>query len=180
MERSSTDPSMLVVTYTSDHNHPCPTNPHKSNSKSLITTNNVVAETTPESVSDYTKDLGEEIHPNNLFSSILNTSGTLVNDSQLEVTSSPLESFINQDYDLERDSDILSRVLMSTQHGEDDHVFDDLEELPEISAIFNKGLCSAKDRVLVIVNDGDINYDEDGRLYEPCGFLCAPSTMIMS
>ncbi|KAH9311433.1 hypothetical protein KI387_026468 [Taxus chinensis] len=150
VERSCTDPSMLIITYTSDHNHPWPasrSNNSNSNFGSILAKQSqeitvsaaaVTAIATP-SVSeksctvshDHQVGSSSEEQPcnsssDNLFSLIINSPDRL---EQMQAAE-PLSSFM-QDVEL----------CISRSNGhldeEDDDLYADLGELPESSAIFS-------------------------------------------
>lgn len=134
VERSCADPTMLLVTYTSDHNHTWP----------ISKTSTVNPQITPKQLADSKEkceDQSEEaatsssceVVNENLFSSIINS----VSTAGEQVVSS-LESLQEEEsFSLKRDVDLcfLSRITTT----EEDGVFDDLGELPEMSSIFSKG-----------------------------------------
>ncbi|XP_057466330.1 probable WRKY transcription factor 65 isoform X2 [Actinidia eriantha] len=140
VERSRVDPTMLVVTYSSDHNHPLPTlknNHHNYNhrrSSHQLTTTTLTA-ATPEvtsvssaiSNSDDEKqaifDLGEDsllsTYEFKWFSDLESSSSTL------------LESPIMDGGDTDR-------AMIFSMREEDESLFADLGELPECSVVFRR------------------------------------------
>lgn len=124
VERSRSDPTMLVVTYTSDHNHPWPANRSSSAASSSRPSPKISnAQSQEETVSC-------EI-TGNLFSSIINSPNAV--DEQVMPSLDTLQN--EESFSLQRDVDL----CLSRTTTEEDDVFDDLEELPELSAIFSKG-----------------------------------------
>ncbi|GLJ26229.1 hypothetical protein SUGI_0503880 [Cryptomeria japonica] len=143
VERSCTDPSMLIITYTSDHNHPWPANRNNnSNSNSAAkhsqevpTVSAAPAAAAPtvseKSSTDQHVGASSEDQPcisssDNLFSLIINSPDRL---EQLQAAE-PLSTFM-QDVEL-----CISRSNHSLDH-EDDDLYADLGELPESSTIFS-------------------------------------------
>eukprot|EP01018_Ginkgo_biloba_P015920 Gb_25547 [translate_table: standard] len=129
VERSCTDPSMLVITYTSEHNHPWPVN--RTNSNSGPKQSQEPAPTVSEKSSSISQE-GAPLEPcssDNPFSFIINSSERLEQSvvSSMEMQAEEPLAFI-QDVEL-----CISR---STQTEEDDF-YADLGELPESSAIFS-------------------------------------------
>ncbi|XP_058735825.1 probable WRKY transcription factor 65 [Vicia villosa] len=122
VERSRVDPTMLVITYSSDHNHPWPV--------SRNITKLSVKKTEPDPV-----------EPEEKFS------GTLVDDElgwlgEMDTTSSALlESSIMAEFDADMES------LMLPMGEEDELLFADLGELPECSTVFRHGLLDGRRRL---------------------------------
>ncbi|XP_043701480.1 probable WRKY transcription factor 14 [Telopea speciosissima] len=67
VERSRTDPNMLVITYTSEHNHPWPTqrNALAGSTRSQPTKNNAASKISPSSQTQKSTNLKEEQKDNN-------------------------------------------------------------------------------------------------------------------
>ncbi|KAI5060300.1 hypothetical protein GOP47_0024720 [Adiantum capillus-veneris] len=129
VERSRSDPSMVMVTYTAEHNHPAwPLNKQSSSSK---------AGNQAEKNQGAMENSSSHVHHHNaenIFSSIINSPNGV--EEQAVSSMGPLheagESFL-----LQRDVDLCLSRTSSREAGDD--VFDNLGELPELSAIFSKG-----------------------------------------
>ncbi|MCO5557199.1 hypothetical protein L7F22_010759 [Adiantum nelumboides] len=122
VERSRNDPSTVMVTYTAEHNHPWPVNKQSSSSKEGN-----------QDKSQAMEDANNQHHnAENLFSSIIN-SPNRVDQDQVVSSMDPLED--GESFLLQRDVDL----CLSRTSTEGDDVFDNLGELPELSAIFSKG-----------------------------------------
>lgn len=132
VERSCADPTMLIVTYTSEHNHAWP----------ISKASAANPQSTPKSVSDSKdkcQDQSEEtattsssceVVNENLFSSIINSASAAG-----EPVVSSLDSVQEEEgFCLKRDGD-LCFLSAGTSVTEEDGVFDDLGELPEMSSI---------------------------------------------
>uniref|UniRef100_A0A0D6R4G3 WRKY domain-containing protein n=1 Tax=Araucaria cunninghamii TaxID=56994 RepID=A0A0D6R4G3_ARACU len=148
VERSGNDPSMLIITYTSDHNHPWPAN-RNNTSNSNSNSGSILAKQSQEltsgggggaqSVSDKSANVlqdrrasstSEEQPCNssdNLFSLIINSPDRL---EQMQAAE-PLANFMHDVQDL----------CISGSNGgleeEDDDLYAGLGELPESSRIFS-------------------------------------------
>ncbi|CAI8618689.1 unnamed protein product [Vicia faba] len=122
VERSRVDPTMLVITYSSDHNHPWPI--------SRNTTKLSIKKTEPDPVEP------EEKFAVNLVDDELGWLG------EMDTTSSaPLESSIMAEFDADLGS------LMLPMGEEDELLFADLGELPECSTVFRHGLFDGRRRL---------------------------------
>ncbi|XP_042489180.1 probable WRKY transcription factor 14 isoform X2 [Macadamia integrifolia] len=75
VERSRTDPNMLVITYTSEHNHPWPTqrNALAGSSRSQPAKNNTASKSSPSSQASKSTNLKEEHKENNSDHSVAPT-----------------------------------------------------------------------------------------------------------
>ncbi|KAI5077310.1 hypothetical protein GOP47_0007134 [Adiantum capillus-veneris] len=144
VERSCTDPTMLIVTYTSDHNHDWPVTkssslnaPFLTSSSPPLSKDKLGAEEHPaEEVATTTKSSCETAINESLFSSIVN-SVTSVDDQVVSSLDVALQHD-EESFSLKRDVDLCFLSRTSTA-AEEDGVFDDLGELPELSSIFSKG-----------------------------------------
>ncbi|CAA3010136.1 probable WRKY transcription factor 65 isoform X1 [Olea europaea subsp. europaea] len=152
VERSRQDPTMLVVTYSSEHNHPWPASKnHRHNAAAAMTVTNttpsVSEEEEEEEDHDQDKDKKEpinvsiesELNSEDKFPNLDETS--LINGSEFgwftdfyptscTMLYSPI---LTEDRD-NTDSDIF------TMPEEDESLFADLDELPECSAVFRRGM----------------------------------------
>lgn len=143
VERSCTDPSMLIVTYTSDHNHPWPANRANSNSnsglpakqsQSQLEASPIVSEKCC-SISQEVVSIPEESaacinSSDNLFSLIINSPGRLEQRviSSLEIQADEPLAFVQ---------DVAELCISGSTNLEDDDFYADLGELPDSSAIFS-------------------------------------------
>lgn len=141
VERSCTDPSMLIVTYTSDHNHPWPSNRANSNSNSGLPAKQSQLEAAPIvpekccNISQEVVSIPEEAvacinSSDNLFSLIINSPGRL---EQRVVSSLELQA----DEPLAFVQDVTELCISGSNNLEDDDFYADLGELPDSSAIFS-------------------------------------------
>ncbi|GMH12634.1 hypothetical protein Nepgr_014475 [Nepenthes gracilis] len=152
VERSRVDPSMLIITYASEHNHPFPTSKHHhaaagSASNSFAS----AAASTPSSAALSSESPAEEqataasaaiaeftSEEKHVFAYLggdpfLGNSGEFgwLSDVSLE---SP--AFVEPKCD---DSDVAMSSILSSMREEDESLFADLGELPECSAVFRRG-----------------------------------------
>lgn len=118
VERSRVDPTMLVVTYSSDHNHPWPVSRNNNNNVRPIVKK-------PE------PDL---IEPEEKFAGL---DGDEL--GWLETTSSAMLPIM-----AEYDADVASVLL--PMGAEEESLFADLGELPECSTVFRHGLLDGRRR----------------------------------
>ncbi|XP_047311308.1 probable WRKY transcription factor 65 isoform X2 [Impatiens glandulifera] len=150
VERSRLDPTMLVITYSCEHNHSAPTtnrnSHHNSSISPVIPVAAVVAPPPPAAVAvtaASTASNNSESEISNVFVSELDT-GLVESEgfrwfSDLEATSSAgmLESpMILSAADGDMD---MAAMMYSMRGGEDDSLFADLGELPECSVVFRRG-----------------------------------------
>ncbi|KAI8525715.1 hypothetical protein RHMOL_Rhmol13G0251500 [Rhododendron molle] len=139
VERSRVDPTMLVVTYSSDHNHPPPAsknNHHNRNGQLTVAATAVDVETTAISATTVSNsdeennptvfDLGDE--------SLVSTFGFKWFSESESMSSTMLDSMVD-DRDGSRDD--VGAVILSMRE-EDELLFADLGELPECSAVFRR------------------------------------------
>lgn len=147
VERSRVDPSMLVITYSSEHNHPWPAsrnhhNHHQSNSSSSA----AAAATTTKPGSNKTEapEAQQPEHQDHdpTFAD-LNNESLLTHDefgwfADMETTSSTvLESPIFAESGCAGGADSADMAAMVFPMGEEDELlFADLGELPECSLVF--------------------------------------------
>lgn len=141
VERSRMDPTMLQVTYSSEHNHPWPASRNHHNNHSNSNSNNhptvvktekretVTSQPDPEPVhGERFADLG-----NDDASSLITTSDEFRWFSDMETTSSTiLESPIFAERSA-GDSDV---AMFFPMGEEDESLYADLGELPECSVVF--------------------------------------------
>ncbi|XP_047169662.1 probable WRKY transcription factor 65 [Vigna umbellata] len=138
VERSCVDPTMLVVTYSSDHNHPWPasrnnTRPTKKPEPEPVT-DPVEPEPEPELEEKFAELGGDE--------SMISTADEMGWLGEMETTTSTvLESpIISVGYH----ADVESALLPMGE--EDELLFADLGELPECSVMFRQGLLAERRR----------------------------------
>ncbi|XP_057420673.1 probable WRKY transcription factor 65 isoform X2 [Lotus japonicus] len=131
VERSRADPTMLVVTYSSEHNHPWPVS--RSNNQAKPAAKKPEPEPEPVEPEEKLEDLGGE-----------NELGWL--GVEMETASSAaamLESpIMAPEFD---EADVASVFLPMRE--EDELLFADLGELPECSAVFRHGLVDVRRRL---------------------------------
>lgn len=144
VERSCTDPSMLIVTYTSDHNHPWPANRANSNSNAGLPPKQSQSQLgVAPIVSEKSTNISQEVastpeeavacinSSDNLFSLIINSPGRL----EQRVVSS-IE--IQEDEPLAFVQDVAELCISGSNNlDDDDDFYADLGELPDSSAIFS-------------------------------------------
>ncbi|KAF8413713.1 hypothetical protein HHK36_001705 [Tetracentron sinense] len=140
VERSRVDPTMLVITYACEHNHPWPASRNHNNSSSTPTKAATAApKFPPEESSGFGKqpeiepnekfvDLGEEtilaVDNFSWFSDVASTYSTVFESPICEGSSS-----CNADV-----------AMIFPMEEEDESLFADLGELPECSVVFRRGV----------------------------------------
>ncbi|KAL1292435.1 probable WRKY transcription factor 65 isoform X1 [Arachis hypogaea] len=127
VERSRVDPTMLVVTYSCEHNHPWPSSRNHNRSS------NKKPQPSAEDL------LVDPVEPDlEGHDSIIHDLGWFRDISGAPTTSSPavLDSPIFSGYD---DADVAASVVLP-MGDDDDSLFADLGELPECSLVFRRGL----------------------------------------
>ena len=136
VERSRMDPTMLLVTYSCEHNHPWPAsrnhhNNHSNNHPTVKTEKREIVTRQPDPEPVYEErfaDLG-----NDDASSLITTSDEFRWFSDMETTSSTiLESPIFAERSA-GDSDV---AMFFPMREEDESLYADLGELPECSVVF--------------------------------------------
>ncbi|KAL3522539.1 hypothetical protein ACH5RR_015373 [Cinchona calisaya] len=164
VERSRIDPSMLVVTYTCEHNHPWPApRNHNQNNRNHnnSTPVNIVASTkttrngnTPPTNSDDDEEEEEEeqekptkiasqseLNLDEIFGSLISSANIEYGGwfSEFECTTSytMLESPILTE---ERVTDADMAMAFTMRDDDDESFFADLGELPECSTVFRRGM----------------------------------------
>ncbi|KAI4332511.1 hypothetical protein L6164_017414 [Bauhinia variegata] len=142
VERSRVDPTMLVVTYSSEHNHPwpAPRNHHHNNNNgggankaSAKPEPDVVASKTdtepePESEEKFA-DLGEE--------SLITTADEFGWFGEMDTTTATTSSTVLESPIFTGDDADVASILL---REEDESLFADLGELPECSVVFRRGV----------------------------------------
>lgn len=151
VERSRQDPNMLVVTYSSEHNHPWPAsrNHHNHRHNTTVAAAMTTTNTSP-SVSEEEEDQDQKEAVNVSNASELDSEenfsnldeGSLINGSEFgwfpdfyPTSFTMLESPILTEDRENTDSD-MSVIL--TMREEDESLFADLDELPECSSVFRR------------------------------------------
>lgn len=138
VERSRVDPTMLVVTYSCEHNHPWPVASSSRNSNVVSSTTAAVAATptlTPEppkqenSFSDICEESLISTDEFSWFSGMESNSSTM------------LENPIFEENGCVRDADL---AVYFPMREEDELLFADLEELPECSVVFRRGVVESR------------------------------------
>ncbi|CAN6553237.1 unnamed protein product [Malus baccata var. baccata] len=137
VERSRVDPTMLVITYSAEHNHPWPASRNHNNNRNI---SNPAAGTKPCPTPEAQQPDHQDQDPR--FAD-LNHESLLVNDeyvwfADMETTSSTvLESPIFAESGGSGGSDSGDMAAMVFPMGEEDEsLFADLGELPEYSLVF--------------------------------------------
>ncbi|XP_073026453.1 probable WRKY transcription factor 65 isoform X1 [Primulina eburnea] len=155
VERSRVDPNMLVVTYSCEHNHPCPASRHNlPNTNHQKTTSSSSAATatthlTTASVSEEDEEEQEEEKKKSV-NNPSNQSQEIIEEekfsdlcefgwfSEFESTSyTMLESPILTEDGIATDNEM---AMIFTMREEDESLFADLGELPECSTVFRRGM----------------------------------------
>ncbi|KAJ7968757.1 putative WRKY transcription factor [Quillaja saponaria] len=133
VERSHVDPTMLVVTYSCEHNHPWPAsrNNHSQNNKTVNKTMSTRRDPEPEpEPEEKFTDLGDE---------------SLITSDEFgwfgDMATTTLESPIFRG----DDADVAS--IFMPMREEDESLFADLGELPECSVVFGRGLVEREEEV---------------------------------
>ncbi|KAJ7947166.1 putative WRKY transcription factor [Quillaja saponaria] len=140
VERSHVDPTMLVVTYSCEHNHPWPAarNNHSQNNRTMNKTMSIRRDMKPEPETELEEkfsDLRDE-------SLITAEEFGWFGDMETTTTSSTvLESPIFTG----EDADVASIFLPMRE--EDESLFADLGELPECSVVFRRGVLGREEEV---------------------------------
>ncbi|KAK9093051.1 hypothetical protein Syun_027962 [Stephania yunnanensis] len=152
VERSRADPTMLVITYACDHNHPWPTTKSPNNPSTSAKTSATV--TTPTATST-TKPSPEEEEPSEVFANqpeiikahsqfahLSEDSAALISGNEFTwfsdmAPASPtmLESPLCAG---SSSNDSSAAEFMSSMGKEDESLFADLGELPECSVVFRR------------------------------------------
>ncbi|TKY60062.1 WRKY transcription factor 65 [Spatholobus suberectus] len=131
VERSCVDPTMLVVTYSSDHNHPWPVSRNHARPTKKPEPE-PVAEPEPEPEEKFADLGGDE--------SMITSADELGWLGEMETTSSTvLESPIMA-------AGFHADVALLPMREEDESLFADLGELPECSLVFRQGLMAERRR----------------------------------
>ncbi|CAI9782086.1 unnamed protein product [Fraxinus pennsylvanica] len=158
VERSRQDPNMLVVTYSSEHNHPWPASRnhhnhrHKTSAAAAMTTRNTTPSVSEEEEEDQDQDQDQdqkepvnvsnesELDSEDKFSNL--DEGSLINGSEFgwfpdfyPTSCTMLESPILTEARENTDSDM---SMIFTMREEDESLFADLDELPECSTVFRR------------------------------------------
>ena len=140
------DPNVLVVTYSSDHNHPWPPSRnnhhhHKSHTKREPEQHEVVTarqepEPEPGEAEEKFADLGDE------------SLGTTADEfgwlGEMEATATTSSAVLESPIFTGDDADVASMFLPMRE--EDESLFADLGELPECSVVFRRGLLEGEEQ----------------------------------
>ncbi|KAL2343272.1 hypothetical protein Fmac_004557 [Flemingia macrophylla] len=130
VERSCVDPTMLVVTYSSDHNHPWPVSRNHSRP---------TKKPDPEPVLEPEAEAEAEAEPEEKLSDSMNDLGWFgeMETTSCRVLESPIDvsaAFHGAD------------VALLPMREEDESLFADLGELPECSLVFRQGMLADRRR----------------------------------
>lgn len=136
MERSRLDPTMLVVTYSAEHNHPWPAsrnNHHNHNHNQSTAAVKVVKEEAPEAQPD------PEIEPEERFAGLGHDALIGAGEGfgwfgDMETTSSPV--FQSPIFAESGPTEAPAAAMVFPMREEDESLFADLGELPECSLVF--------------------------------------------
>ncbi|KAK9689959.1 hypothetical protein RND81_09G094400 [Saponaria officinalis] len=160
VERSRVDPTMLVITYASEHNHPLPTSKHHHKTTVNITTAAppttaspstppVASPSTPTTADDSADDKGEpSASPDqiNLFNEppYLEFVGDtlMLGNLGIEYNWIPDFTFNTPIFVGPKCED--AEVMTFSMREEDESLFGDLDELPECSTVFRRGRKNAE------------------------------------
>lgn len=135
VERSRTDPNMLVITYTSDHNHPWPT--HR----------NALAGSTrqAEKVNTSEKDNADQrpenscVPENTPFSSVMDSSEATASEGLQHMGAAGSNSSVQEpDSAIQQNDPTGVTNILTNAHHHDEDFFAELEELPESLNIFSR------------------------------------------
>lgn len=129
VERSCVDPTMLIITYSCDHNHPFPTPKHHSSKTTPVATSDTTANFPPEELAVFG---GED----NQSSPLLDDHFGWFSDVASSSTTNMLESPVCTG-SLCTDDDV-AMVFTMGMGEEDESLFADLGELPECSVVFRR------------------------------------------
>lgn len=137
VERSRTDPNMLVITYTSDHNHPWPT--HR----------NALAGSTRqvEKVNSCEKENSDQLRPENScvpaeinstpFSAVIDSSEATASEGLQQVGAAGSNSSVQPpDSAIQQNDPAAINNILTNAHHHDEDFFAELGELPESLNIF--------------------------------------------
>ncbi|KAK9085756.1 hypothetical protein Sjap_026167 [Stephania japonica] len=143
VERSRADPTMLVITYACDHNHPWPTTKSSNNPSTSTKTGGAAAATKPSPEeerrpSEVFSNQHEIIEAQSQFSLISGNEYTWFSDmgpTSPTMLESPLCARSSTSND---DSSATELMTASSMGEEDESLFADLGELPECSVVFRR------------------------------------------
>lgn len=140
VERSRVDPTMLVVTYSAEHNHPWPASRnHHHHGQSAAATSKLVKEEAPEIQPDPEPEPEPEAEPEpeqeeQRFSGLVGEEFVGWFGDMETTSSTVLESPIFAESGGVADADVAALVFPMRE--EDESLFADLGELPECSLVF--------------------------------------------
>ncbi|XP_077244559.1 putative WRKY transcription factor 14 [Tasmannia lanceolata] len=146
VERSRTDPNMLVITYTSEHNHPWPTqrNALAGSTRSHSIKNNLASKSSPASQTSKLTHLKEETKDNHIDNSSVVIAGGSIGTVKEEAEE--IEKPIDVDHREFDQSFSHNYRPLSPDSNQSDDFFADLGELePDpLNLIFPQGFISDK------------------------------------
>ncbi|MED6216441.1 WRKY Transcription Factor [Stylosanthes scabra] len=140
VERSRLDPTMLVVTYSCEHNHPWP--PSRNHNNTNRSSNKKPQQPCEELVADPVEPEEDNKFPDlEGHDSIIHDLGWFrdISTSSTAVLHSPI--FSGYDADVGAAS-----VLVPMGEEEDDSLFADLGELPECNLVFRRGMMETEEQ----------------------------------
>ena len=144
VERSRVDPTMIVVTYSSDHNHPWPASrSNHHNSKSSAANNSNKAAALPAEPALDRVDAEPESEEK--FAELMSTAEELGWFGEMERAAGTSPSAAVMEGTIMEDADVASMFLPMRE--EDESLFTDLGELPESSVVFRRvGMAREEER----------------------------------
>ncbi|KAL5989725.1 WRKY Transcription Factor [Asimina triloba] len=143
VERSRVDPTMLVVTYACEHNHPWPTSRNSSNSNASNPNSAAPRLPPQEPKLSTTPEPEPEPETDEKFPDLEHHSPLLPEDFAwfADVPSSPTEmAVLESPIYADGNADVAAAGLLFPMREEDEKLFADLGELPECSVVFRRGL----------------------------------------
>ncbi|XP_058100861.1 probable WRKY transcription factor 65 [Magnolia sinica] len=140
VERSRVDPTMLVITYACDHNHPWPASRNTASNTNAAITNTPTPNLPSEESAIFSS--APEIEPDDQFADLENDAALLPDDHSWfsDVASSPTKEAVLESPNFKGSSlgDADVEAMLLPTRDEDDSLFADLGELPECS-VFRRG-----------------------------------------
>ncbi|XP_059669592.1 probable WRKY transcription factor 65 [Cornus florida] len=153
VERSSVDPTMILITYSCEHNHPWPAtkNNHRHHHNTIavtsaVTTNVTVSNSDNGDTPIFANQIEaepDESFPNLGDESLITGDGTWYSQLELSASSTMLDSPI-LGANVDDDAD-MAMVFPTTEV--DESLFADLGELPECSVVFRRGVWEREEEV---------------------------------
>ncbi|XP_062095575.1 probable WRKY transcription factor 65 isoform X2 [Humulus lupulus] len=144
VERSRIDPTMLVVTYSAEHNHPWPASRNHHNHNSNQSASLSAVKSAKVEALEAQPDPEMEAEPEERFAGLIGDESLIGGDEfgwfgDMETTSSPvLESpiFAESGSVFSSTTTTVAAAMVFPMREEDESLFADLGELPECSLVF--------------------------------------------